>query len=256
MTETDKVALVTGATSGVGRACAIRFANDGYHVGAIGRNREAADSVMAEIAAAGGSATALIADVRDREALDREVGPFLAEAGRLDVTVTAAGVAFAAPTESMPTEDFELVMDTNLLGVFHLAQLSIEPLCATGGAFIAIGSGGGTFASQGMAAYCASKFAVNGFVKSMALDYGYRGVRCNVIAPGFVQTRMADGLLAAVPPDMRASFQKRTPLGRFARPEEIADAVAYLASDRGAYVNGAVHAVDGGVTAGWYTPPE
>jgi NAD(P)-dependent dehydrogenase (short-subunit alcohol dehydrogenase family) len=251
---TKKSALVTGGTSGIGKATAERFARDGYTVGVMGRNAKRAEEVVSGIRAAGGSATVLLADVRDRGAMSKQVKRFVDETGGLDAVIAAAGVVYVGATTEMTEEDWNLVMGANLTGTFFLSQLTIDHLCKRKGSFIAIGAAGGTFAAQKLSAYCAAKAALHMFVKSIAIEYAHLGMRANVISPGFVKTPMSDGMLAGISPEELESFRKRTPVGRFSEPEEIADAAAYLCSDRATFANGMVYSLDGGVTAGWYVP--
>ena len=199
---------------------------------------------------------ALVADVRDRATLAAQIEALVeGENGGLDAVVAAAGVVDAGATHAIEPAAWDAVIDVNLTGVFNVAHFTMPALCRRKGCFIAIGAAAGAFAAQGMAAYTASKHGLNGLVKALALEYGHLGVRANVISPGFVETRMAQKLLDSLSDEERIAMRKRTPLDRFAKADEVADVIAWFASDQANFANGALFALDGGVTAGWYMPP-
>jgi NAD(P)-dependent dehydrogenase (short-subunit alcohol dehydrogenase family) len=154
----------------------------------------------------------------------------------------------------MPEAEWHRIIAVNLTGTYLLARHTIPHLLVRGGGnFVAISSDAGLRGSVGFAAYCASKHAVVGLVRCMALDYGRQGVRSNAVCPSFVDTPMADGLLANPNLPDRRAFERRAPLGRFARPEEVAEAIAHLASPEASYTNGMLYVIDGGTTAGTFT---
>lgn len=250
-----RIAFVSGATSGIGRATALRLARDGVAVGLMGRNRNAAESLGAEIAAAGGTALPLPGDVSIDGEVAAQVAALVQAYGGIDIVVASAGIAMTAPMTEMAEADWRRIIDVNLTGTFLVARHCFPHLIARGGgSFIAVSSDAGTLGSIGYAAYCASKHGVNGFVRALALEYGPRNIRSNAVAPGFVETPMAERLLSGIPPEKRRSYEQAVPLGRFARAEEVADAIAYLASPAASYANGVFYALDGGATSGHFSP--
>jgi meso-butanediol dehydrogenase / (S,S)-butanediol dehydrogenase / diacetyl reductase len=255
MNQTAERAIVTGATSGIGRAVAIRLAQRGAVVGLVGRNVKAAQQVADEVAKAGGLAFISQADVTDARQVSGTVQRFVAEYGGVDTVAACAGIAFAGTVLDGELSDWDRLMSTNFNGTFYLARASMPELLKTRGTFTAISSDAGVQGACGFAAYCASKHAINGLIKCLALDYGRYGVRCNAVCPAFVETPMAEQLLKDASSAEVAYYQGIVPLGRFAQPEEVAAAVAHLSSSEASYVNGMMYRLDGGATAGYYLPP-
>ncbi|PWI51599.1 hypothetical protein B5K03_26165 [Rhizobium phaseoli] len=246
-----ETALVTGAASGIGAAVARRFWERGANVFMLDRNVDGLRNVLSDADGCGGTVNTFQADVTDGARL----GDIFAEIHRLggiDHVVHCAGVARLGTVTEMDEATFDLVMNVNLKGTFLLAKRAMPCLVSRKGSFTAIASDAGTQGASGYAAYCASKHGVVGLIKSMALDHGPQGVRCNAICPGFVQTPMLDQLFADSPSD-RGFYEKSVPLGRFARPEDVAELAGFIASQAGAYLNGAVIALDGGSTAGYFS---
>lgn len=246
-----EVAIVSGGGSGIGRAVALRLAARGAIVGVLDRDAEGAAGTVARIVAAGGQAQALRADVSRSAEVETAVADFGAGTDGLDTVVAAAGIARGGLVHCMSEDAWDQVMDVNLKGTFLLARAAI-PLVRKrgGGAFVAVGSDAGIMGAVAYGAYCASKHGVIGLIKAMALDYGAEGIRCNVVCPGFVDTPMADRIFSKAPEGTRAAFEKAVPMGRFARPEEVAHAVAHLSSSEAAYTNGCIYLIDGGSSAG------
>ena len=245
-------AFVTGATSGIGRAIAVRLAKRGAVVAIGGRNQKSAESVAADVAAAGGEAFVTIHDVSEAAQVEPAVKAFVASYGGIDTVVSSAGIALTGSVTDCSLEDWNRLLATNLNGAFYLARYTIPELIKTKGTFTAISSDAGVQAACGFAAYIASKHALNGLVKSLALDYGRHGVRCNTVCPAFVETPMADQLLQGASAAELAYYRGIVPLARFAVPEEVAAAVAHLTSSEASYVNGLMYRLDGGSTAGYY----
>jgi NAD(P)-dependent dehydrogenase (short-subunit alcohol dehydrogenase family) len=245
-------AFVTGATSGIGRAIAVRLASRGAVVAIGGRNRVAAENVAVDVEAAGGEARISILDVSDAAQVEASVKSFVNDYGGIDTVVASAGIALTGSVTDCSLDDWDRLLATNLNGTFYLARYAMPELIKTKGTFTAISSDAGVQAACGFAAYIASKHALNGLVKSLALDYGKYGVRCNTVCPAFVETPMADQLLKDVSAAELAYYRGIVPLARFAIPEEVAAAVAHLTSSEASYVNGLMYRLDGGSTAGYY----
>lgn len=249
-------ALVTGATSGIGAAIALKLAARGAFVGVLGRNVGAANSIVDAITKGGGRAIALIADVADPQAVETAVDHFVAQTGRLDTVVANAGIAFTGTVLDTSPQAWRQLMAINLDGAFYTAKFTMPYLIRQGGAFVAMSSDAGVQGASAYAAYCAAKHGLIGLVRCLALDHGRAGVRSNVVCPGFVETPMADRLLEGTSEAEQDFYRDAVPLGRFARPEEIANVVAHLTSEEAAYANGMTYSFDGGSTAGYYVPPE
>lgn len=254
--DTREVALISGATSGIGRATALELAKRGAAIGVLGRNQAAGQALVDEIQGQGGRALLLLADVAKLADVERAVAALVAEFGGLDTVVSNAGVALSGTVTEMAEADWHRIIDVNLHGTFHLARCTMPHLVARGGgAFVAVSSDAGVMGASGFSAYCASKHAVNGLVRCLALDYGPRGVRSNTVCPSFVETPMADRLLAEASKEELDRYRSSLPLGRFARPEEVASVIAHLSSPAASYTNGLMYCLDGGETAGLYTAP-
>ena len=247
-------ALVTGATSGIGRAIALRLARRGAIIGIVGRNREAAQEVERTIRDAGGEAMVLLGDVGQAEENRRMVDAFVQSYGGIETVVASAGVAPAGSVTESTLEDWDQAIAINLSSVFYLARYTVPELIRTRGSFTIISSDAAFWGDCGVAGYVASKHGVNGLMKSMALDYGRHGVRTNAVCPGFVDTPMAQKWLDGKSAAQMAEIEARTPLGRHAEPEDVAAIVAHLSSDEARHANGVEYRLDGGKTAGHYRP--
>lgn len=241
-----RVAIVTGAASGIGRATAVRFAADGASVVVSDVNDDGGNETVGTITAAGGAATYLHADVSD----DADVAALVAAAqerfGGLDIAVNNAGILGRfMPAADIPLEEFDRIMAINLRGVFLGIKHQLPAIVARGGgAIVNVASAAGYLAQPFAAAYTASKHAVLGLTKAAALDHAQSGVRINSVCPGGVETNVAAHLdLSAI-----ADAPDPHPLGRSAQPEELASAIVWLASDDASFVIGSNVLVDGGLT--------
>jgi 3-oxoacyl-[acyl-carrier protein] reductase len=241
---TDQVAVVTGAGRGIGRAIALRFAKAGAHVACVSRTAENAEKVCHEIQAAGGKSWSYAVDVADAKAVAAAAEKILADAGRVDILVNNAGVTRDGLLMRMSEEDWDAVLNTNLRGAFSFTKsFSRGFIKQRSGRIINIASVIGLIGNAGQCNYAASKAALIGFTKSVARELGSRGITCNALAPGFIETDMT----AAMTEAMRAELIKRIPLNALGQPEDIAEAALFLASPVARYITGQVLTVDGGM---------
>jgi 3-oxoacyl-[acyl-carrier protein] reductase len=238
-----KVALVTGASRGIGRAIANRLAEQGAVIVAAARG-DHADATAAEIVAAGRRAEAVSLDVTDAEAVQRLPGAIVDRHGRLDIVVSNAGVTRDQLLMRMKREDWETVIATNLTATFMLAQSAMRPMLKQRrGRIIAVSSVVGQMGNAGQTNYAASKAGLIGFAKALAREVASRGITVNVIAPGMIDTEMT----RAVTDKAQVDWAEQIPLGRLGSVDDVAGAACYLASDEASYITGHVLAVNGGM---------
>ena len=238
-----KVALVSGFGSGIGQAVAVLFASEGARVLGLSRRLEAAEETLRMIRDVGTEATFVDGDVRSSGDVDRAMAETLQRYGTLDIAVNAAGIRQTGRATDITPEQWDAVIETNLRGTFLVSRAAAAHMSAHGGGSIVNVSAISGFKGPSLrVAYGASKGAVHNLTEAMALDYAREGVRVNCVAPGPTATPM----VGEITEDMRTAFGTRIPLGRVGQPEDVAEAIAFLASDAAKHITGAVLPVTGG----------
>jgi NAD(P)-dependent dehydrogenase (short-subunit alcohol dehydrogenase family) len=248
----NKVALITGGTSGIGEAVADLFAREGAKIAITGRNESRGHAVTARILECGGQAIFLRTDVRKAAECKRAIDETLSSFGRLDILFNNAGVFFPQTALECTEEEWDLQIDINLKGTFLMSKYALAPMIAQGsGVIINNSSGWGLVGGDKAVAYCASKGGVVLLTKAMAVDHGRQGIRVNCICPGDVDTPMLpeDARLRGLAWKTYLAGCENRPMGRIGTPDEIAKAVLFLASDDSSFMTGAALVVDGGGTA-------
>lgn len=241
----NKVALITGASRGIGRAIALRFAQEGAAVAFTYLSSvEKGEALAAELASFGVKAKGYRSDASDFQAAEALITQVVADFGVLDIVVNNAGITRDGLLMRMSEEQWDTVITTNLKSSFNMTKAAIKPMMrAKKGSIINITSVVGISGNAGQANYAASKAGMIGFTKSVALELGSRNIRCNAVAPGFIETEMTDAVNEKAVEEWKSSI----PLKRAGQPEEVADACVFLASDRSSYITGQVLQVDGGM---------
>ncbi len=250
---TGKIVLVTGAGSGIGEAIARTLANAGAFVYVADIDEESSESVVGSITTEGGTAKTLLLDVSSREACDSAAEFVETESRRLDILVNNAGIGHVGTLLTTEIEDLERLFSVNVGGVFNLTKAFLPSMVARKyGLVINLASIGGIVAIRDRLAYCTTKFAVVGFTKCVALDHALDGIRSNCICPGRVETPFVSARIAEYPDPEKAyrEMSETQAVGRMGKPEEIAAAVLYLASDEAAFVTGTAFEIDGGFSVG------
>ena len=240
----DKVVFITGAASGIGRAAAVAFAGEGARVAIVDRTKDALADTAAAVEATGGEVLAIACDVSDPDQVETAVARTVERFGRLDIAFNNAGVENkAAPVHEIGLAEWDRILSTNLRGTFSCMKHELAQMVAQGsGVVINTSSGAGIRGVAGGAAYAASKHAIIGLTRSAALDYATQNIRVNAVLPGNIETPMMDRFTGG---DIQKAIDLE-PIGRLGKPQEIAEAVLWMASDLGGFVTGAATVVDGG----------
>ncbi len=240
----NRIALVTGASRGIGRACALELAKAGVKVALAARQVEKLEAVAEEIRAAGGEAFVVAIDLGEHASIKDAVGKVAKEFGRIDILVNNAGVTKDGLALRMKPDDWNMVLQTNLTGAFYCIQQVISPMMRERwGRIVNISSVVGEAGNAGQANYVASKAGLIGLTKSLAQELGSRNITVNAVAPGFIETDMTHVLKE----EQKAKITQGIPLGRIGRPEEVAVAVRFLCGEEAGYITGNVIDVNGGM---------
>ena len=247
MTLSGRVALVTGASQGIGHACALRLAEAGATVAAAARNQQKLDELVAQITAVGGKAAAFPLDVGDEEQIKTTFKAAIAQFGKIDILVNNAGITRDQLVMRMKRADWDAVLNTNLTSAYLcIQQVIASMLKQRWGRIINVTSVFGQTGQAGQANYSASKAGLIGLTMAIAREVGSRNITCNAVAPGFIETAMT----AALPEEIKQGGLKMIPLGRIGTPGDVAGAVRFLASDEAAYITGHVLSINGGMLMG------
>jgi 3-oxoacyl-[acyl-carrier protein] reductase len=247
MSLSGRVAFVTGASQGIGRACALKLATEGATVAVAARNQDKLNELVNEIIAAGGKAAAFTLDVTDEEQVKSAIKSAIAQFGKIDVLVNNAGITRDQLVLRMKRADWDSVLQTNLTSAYLCTQqVTSSMLKQRWGRIINITSVFGQMGQAGQANYSASKAGLIGLTMAIARELGSRNITCNAVAPGFIETAMTE----ALGEEFKQSAAKQIPLGRVGSPADVAAAVAFLASDGASYITGHVLNVNGGLLMG------
>ena len=239
----NKIAIVTGASQGIGKIIAFELAKSGAHVACISRNKKAIESIVDEITINGGQASSFPCDISDADTLSEIITEIIKENSRIDILVNNAGITKDSLLMRMSIEQWDDVINTNLKGAFHCTKAVVRYMMKNKfGRIINITSIVGLTGNAGQANYAASKAGLIGMTKSIAKEVASRGITANCIAPGWIETSMTDKLSREV----KNEFLSHIPVGRIGSPDDIANAVIFLASDEAGYITGQTITVDGG----------
>jgi NAD(P)-dependent dehydrogenase (short-subunit alcohol dehydrogenase family) len=245
----DRVVVVTGAASGIGRATAVRFAAEGGAVACLDLNAIGAKATARQIHLADGRSRPYGCDVSDPDSVEQAIGRVVDELGPPDVCCNVAGIGKFARSEEEPVDEFERIVRVNLVGTFTVSRACLPHLLARRGCIVNVSSSAGLFGQPYNAAYCASKGGVTLMTKAMAVEFNRRGVRVNAVAPAGIDTPLTKDFAFVEGTDPREYQKMFPPTGEMAQPEAVASLIAFLASDEAGYISGAVVPIDMGVTA-------
>jgi len=248
----NKVALITGASKGIGKGIAIRYSQEGATVVLASRSMDLLSAIADEIRNAGGQALSLPLDVRNPNSMQEAVDKTVANYHRLDIMVNNAGVSMAHPSEDLSPEEWTRAVETDLFGVFYGCQSAARQMMRQGGGcIINITSIYGLVAAPYRAAYCASKAGANMLTKVLASEWAGKNIRVNALAPGYIRTELVQGVIDKGMLPVGA-IEKRTPQGRIGEVQDVLGAAVYLASDEASFTTGSIVSIDGGWTAYGY----
>jgi 3-oxoacyl-[acyl-carrier protein] reductase len=241
----DKVAIITGAAGGIGSVTALSFAKEGARVALFDIDEERLTGIRERVEKEGGEALIFALDIRNFDEVQRAVDDILDKWGRVDILVNNAGITRDNLLLRMTEEEWRDVIDINLTGAFNFTKAVIRPMMkARGGVIINISSVVGITGNPGQTNYSSSKAALIAFTKSLAKELGVRGIRVMAIAPGFIETPMTEKLSG----EIREKYISQIPLRRAGKPEDVANLILFLASDKASYITGQVYIIDGGMT--------
>jgi len=247
MSLSGRVAFVTGASQGIGRACALKLATTGAAVAVAARNQDKLNELASEITAAGGKAAVFALDVTDEEQIKSAIKAAIAQFGKVDILVNNAGITRDQLVMRLKRADWDAVLQTNLTSAYLcIQQVTSSMLKQRWGRIINLASVFGQMGQAGQANYSASKAGLIGLTMAVARELGSRNITCNAVAPGFIETPMTDVLSD----EFKQNATKQIPLGRVGSPADVASAVAFLASDEASYITGHVLNVNGGMLMG------
>jgi len=252
----DRCVVVTGAGSGIGRACAIKCAEEGANVVVADINEKAAQETVKQIQDAGRNAFACKADVADPASVAALVATTIKQYGQINALINNAAIQVNKTIEDTSLEEWNAQMGINVGGVFLCSKLFLPHLKATKGSIVSMSSVNGYFAEPSCAGYCATKAAIIGLTKAMAIDHGHEGIRVNCICPGYIDAGLAEGYFQSQPDPAKARVEagKLHALWRIGKAEEVAQVAVFLASDDASFVTGSAYVVDGGFGSG--LPPK
>jgi len=252
----NRSVVITGSGSGIGRACALKFAEEGANVVVADINEAAAEETVKQIQNAGGNAFACKADVADPESVALLVEATIQKYGQINALINNAAIQVNKTIEDTSFEEWNAQMSINVGGVFLCSKLFLPHLKATRGCIVSMSSVNGYFVEPSCAGYCATKAAIIGLTKAMAIDHGHEGIRVNCICPGYIDAGLAEGYFQSQPDPAQARIDagKLHALWRIGRPEEVAQVAVFLASDDASFVTGSAYVVDGGFGSGM--PPK
>jgi len=247
MTHSGRIALITGASQGIGRACALKLAGAGAAVAVAARNQEKLNELVQQITSSGGTAAAFAMDVAEEEQIKSAFKAVLAHFGKIDILVNNAGITRDQLVMRMKRADWDAVINTNLTSAYLCTQQAITSMLKQRwGRIVNITSVFGQMGQAGQANYASSKAGLIGLTMAIAREVGSRNITCNAVAPGFIETAMT----SALGEDFKQIAVKNIPLGRVGTPDDVASAVAFLASDEASYITGHVLSVNGGMLMG------